>query len=163
MRFCPRCGGELPGRPPVSCAGCAYQLFVNARPTASVIVVDGDRFLALKRAMEPMAGRWEIPGGFCDGWEHPADAAVREAREELGVRVTLRDFLGMYLGRYEYQGEMLPVLDCYWLATMDADATITIDPVESSAFAWFPLRDPPPLAFSTMESAIRDTVARLGN
>jgi 8-oxo-dGTP diphosphatase len=48
------------------------------------VVVDGDRFLALRRAAEPQAGQWGLPGGFCDGWEHPADAAVRE---ELGVDV----------------------------------------------------------------------------
>ncbi|MFS8478554.1 MAG: NUDIX hydrolase [Micromonosporaceae bacterium] len=162
MTFCPRCGAKLPGAPPVGCARCAYQLYVNARPTASIIVTDGDRFLALRRAMEPKAGQWEVPGGFCDGWEHPADAAVREAREELGVRVTLRDFVGMYIGGYEFQGELLPVLDCYWLAVIDPGQSIRIDPVESSEYAWFPLGDPPPLAFTTMESAIRDARKRLG-
>lgn len=149
---------------PATCARCGYQLFVNARPTASVIVVEGDRFLALRRAREPKAGQWEMPGGFCDGWEHPADAALREAGEELGVRVTLRDFLGMYVGEYEFQGELLPVLDCFWLATIDPGQTVTIDPVESIGYAWFPLHDPPPLAFSTMDAALKElkkTVARL--
>lgn len=154
--FCPRCGGKLDAAPPTECARCRYRLFVNARPTASLVVADGDRFLALRRVMEPRAGLWEAPGGFCDGWEHPAEAAAREAKEELGVRVTLRDFVGMYVGSYDYQGETLPVLDCFWVATVDPGQTIVLDPAESSECAWFPLADPPPLAFTTHDSAVRD-------
>jgi mutator protein MutT len=32
---------------------------------------------------------WEFPGGKCDGGESPRDAAIREAREELGVQVEI--------------------------------------------------------------------------
>jgi ADP-ribose pyrophosphatase YjhB (NUDIX family) len=135
-------------------------LFVNARPTASLIVHDAGRFLALKRAAEPKAGLWETPGGFCDGGEHPADAAVREAREELGVAVTLGDFVGMYVGSYDFQDERLPVLDSFFLATIDA-GEITLDPGESSDMKWFELADPPPLAFSTMDAAVRAAARHL--
>lgn len=159
-RFCPRCGAALRDRPPTTCAACGYALFVNARPTASLIVHDGGRFLALKRAMEPRAGLWEVPGGFCDGWEEPAAAAVREGREELGVEVTLGEFVGMYVGSYDFQGERLPVLDCFFLATLDG-ARVTLDPRESSALAWFDLDRPPPLAFETMDRAVADAVRRL--
>ncbi|HKT02730.1 MAG TPA: NUDIX domain-containing protein [Rugosimonospora sp.] len=160
-RFCTRCGRELPGAPPVRCAGCGYEMFVNARPTASVIVLDGDRFLALMRVREPNAGRWDIPGGFCDGWEHPEQAAVREAREELGVQVKLGEFLGMYVGGYEFQGETLPVLDCFWLASI-VDGELVVDPAEASGHAWLPLADPPPMAFATMDRALADARQRLG-
>jgi 8-oxo-dGTP diphosphatase len=160
-RFCPRCGAG-PGAPPPSvCAACGYAMFVNARPTASVIVLDGDRFLALVRAREPSAGRWDIPGGFCDGWEHPAQAAVREAREELGVRVALGEFVGMYVGTYEFQGERLPVLDCFWLASI-VDGELAVDPAEATGYAWLPLADPPAMAFATMDRALREVRSRLG-
>ena len=154
-RYCPRCGCALPGRPPTTCAGCSYQLFVNARPTATVIVVRDGEFLAVQRTIEPKLGLWELPGGFCDGWEHPADAAVREAREELGVTVRLDEFVGMYLGSYDFQDETLPVLDCFWLATI-VDGQITLDPGEASAFRWVSIVDPPPLAFATMDRALVD-------
>lgn len=118
------------------------------------------RFLALRRAMEPKAGLWETPGGFCDGWEHPRDAALREGREELGVVVELGDLIGMYVGDYEFQNELLPVLDCFYLARLPADR-IRLDPAESLDFDWFSLVDAPPMAFSTMDKAIVDTCARL--
>lgn len=160
MRFCPRCGAKLLEAPPTRCGDCDYQMFVNARPTASLVVVDGDRFLALRRAIDPKAGLWEVPGGFCDGWEHPADAAVREAQEELGVRVNLGDFVGMYIGSYDFQDETLPVLDSFFLATLPIGEQVVLDPAESSEFEWFSLHSPPPLAFGTMDQALRE-VARL--
>jgi len=166
VRHCPRCGAPLPTPPPTACDSCGYAVFLNARPTASLIVLDGPlsaqaQFLALRRAAEPQAGRWETPGGFCDGWEHPREAALREGREELGVDVTLLDFVGMYVGTYPYQGEDLPVLDCFWLARLPGSDAISLDPAESSAHTWLPVVDPPPLAFSTMDDALRDVAARL--
>ena len=63
----------------------------------------------------------------------------------------------MYVGTYEFQDEPLPVLDCFWLARLaPGSAAITLDPAEATEHAWLPLSDPPPLAFSTMESAIRE-------
>lgn len=122
-------------------------------------MVDGDRFLVLRRAAEPRAGQWELPGGFCGGWEHPADAAVREAREELGVDVALGGFLGMYLGDYEYQGEILPVLDCFWLAR-PLGGPIVLDSRESSDYRWVSIADPPRLAFTTMDAAVHTAANR---
>ncbi len=129
-------------------------MFLNARPTGGVVIVADGRFLALLRVREPSAGRWDLPSGFCDGWEHPAQAAVREAREESGLTVQLGDFLGMFVGGYHFQGELLPVLDCFWLATV-IGGELRPDPAEASAAAWLPLADPPPLAFETMDRAVR--------
>jgi 8-oxo-dGTP diphosphatase len=42
---------------------------------------------AVLRGREPMAGRWSLPGGKVRWGEGLVAAAVREAREELGVEV----------------------------------------------------------------------------
>jgi 8-oxo-dGTP diphosphatase len=159
-RYCTRCAAELSSQPPTECPACGYQTFLNARPTASIIILDGDRFLAIGRAREPNAGKWDLPGGFCDGWELPVDAAVREAREELGVAVRLDQFVGMYVGGYLFQDELLPVLDLFWLASI-VEGELRLDPSEATGHAWLPLRNPPPMAFSTMDSALRDAAAQL--
>lgn len=160
-RFCSRCGAGLHDKPPTTCAACGYELFVNARPTASLIVHDGRRFLATRRVMDPGAGLWGVPGGFCDGWEDPAAAAVREGREELGLEVTLGDFIGMYIGAYDFQGEQVPVLDCFFFATLGEGEQLTLDPREASEHTWFDLDRPPPLAFDTMDQAVAEAARRL--
>ncbi|MFY1636985.1 NUDIX hydrolase [Solwaraspora sp. WMMB335] len=159
--YCPRCAAKLPGPPPVCCRSCDYELFHNARPAVNVILVDhtGTRFLANRRAKDPRAGRWETPGGFCDGAEHPRAAALRECREELGVDVELGELIGMYLGEYEFQQELLTVLECFYLATIRT-GRIRLDPTEASEASWFALADPPPLAFATMDAAVRDAARR---
>jgi 8-oxo-dGTP diphosphatase len=158
IRYCPACAAALPGPPPVTCAGCGYAQYVNPRPTGGTIIRDGDRVLIVRRAREPKAGEWELPGGFCDGWELPADAAVRETREELGIEVLLDRFVGMYLARYEFQGEILPVLDCFCQARI-VSGDLRLNPAELLEHRWVSLADRPPMAFASMDLALAD-VAR---
>jgi len=55
------------------------------RPAAGTIVVADDRVLLLYRhRFITDSWGWEIPAGGVDPGEHPADAAVRETREESG-------------------------------------------------------------------------------
>jgi ADP-ribose pyrophosphatase YjhB (NUDIX family) len=114
--------------------------------------------LAIRRAREPSAGCWDLPGGFCDAWELPAGAAVREAREELGLSVRLDRFIGMYIGEYLYQNELLAVLDCFWLATAIA-GNLTLDADEGTDYAWLLLDHPPAMAFATQDRALADLAA----
>ena len=156
-RYCSRCAAQLAHEPPVVCSACGYALWVNPRPTGSCIIVDrfpgGASFLAIRRAGPPRVGWWDLPGGFCEAWEAPADAAVREVREEMGLDVRLERFVGMYIGRYPYQEEIVPVLDCFWVATIES-GEIVLDPAEATEHTWLPLGDPPEMAFATMDRAL---------
>ena len=158
--FCRRCGASVASGPPAVCESCGYATFVNPRPTGSIILLDADRFLTLLRVREPSPGKWDLPGGFCDGWEHPADAAVREAREELDVDVRLDRFVGMYIGEYRFQDESIPTLDCIWAASI-VDGVVRPDPSEAGEHAWLPLYDPPEMAFATQDSALREAATLL--
>jgi 8-oxo-dGTP diphosphatase len=66
----------------------------NPLPTADVIVEVGNRIVLVRRK-HPPAG-WAIPGGFVEAGETVEAAAVREAREETGLAVTLTALLGVY-------------------------------------------------------------------
>jgi 8-oxo-dGTP diphosphatase len=57
-------------------------------------IVHAGRVLAARRSYPAdAAGGWEFPGGKVDGQESPADAIVREVREELGCLVVVTGWL----------------------------------------------------------------------
>jgi 8-oxo-dGTP pyrophosphatase MutT (NUDIX family) len=51
---------------------------------AICVVVEGDRTLLVRQSYKRL---WGAPGGLLDRGEQPEDAAVREVREEVGLRV----------------------------------------------------------------------------
>jgi 8-oxo-dGTP diphosphatase len=59
----------------------------------AVVVADG-RLLLVRRAHEPGAGEWSVPGGRVEAGETLADAVVREVAEETGLDVVCGDLLG---------------------------------------------------------------------
>jgi len=56
----------------------------------AVIERDGRVLLAQRPANKHLSGKWEFPGGKVESGETPADALIREIREELAceIRVT---------------------------------------------------------------------------
>lgn len=62
---------------------------MSLRTRAAVVLRDDDRRVALIRRVRDGRTYFVFPGGGIEPGETPADAAVREAHEELGVRVIL--------------------------------------------------------------------------
>lgn len=74
---CPHCHKPLHPRNPV--------------PTVDIIIEIADRIVLIERRFPPLG--WAIPGGFVDYGESFETAALREAEEETGLKVTeLRQF-----------------------------------------------------------------------
>ncbi len=61
------------------------------RPTlaASAAVFKGPLVLLARRAANPGAGLWSLPGGRVEAGETLAEAAAREVMEEVGVEVEI--------------------------------------------------------------------------
>ncbi len=68
-------------------------------PAAGVIIINERRqILLVQRGHEPQRGRWTVPGGRIEPGESAAQAAVREAFEETGLRVRIeREVLNVRL------------------------------------------------------------------
>lgn len=96
--YCPQCGTELAareieGRDRQYCPDCERVVWRNPAPTAGVAVVGDAGVLLTERAVEPGVGDWAVPGGHLEVEESPREAAVRELREETGVRVDPADLV----------------------------------------------------------------------
>lgn len=59
------------------------------------VIVEGDRVVLVRRAAQPMAGEWSIPGGLLELGETMRAGAEREAREETGLQVEAGEVLGV--------------------------------------------------------------------
>lgn len=60
----------------------------------AAIIRDGHVLAAQRAEPRALRGRWEFPGGKAEPGETPADALVRECREELGVTVRPLERIG---------------------------------------------------------------------
>ena len=72
----------------------------QAAPILAVgaVVLDGSqRVLLVERGRPPHAGRWSLPGGKVEAGEAPADAIVREVREETGIETRVLRHLGIVI------------------------------------------------------------------
>ncbi len=81
------------------CPGCGWIAFGNAKPAVGVLIERERKLLLVRRERAPFKGYWDIPGGFLEEDEHPRTGAVREAREETGLRIAIDDLLGVYHDR----------------------------------------------------------------
>jgi ADP-ribose pyrophosphatase YjhB (NUDIX family) len=134
-RYCPRCTAELEfdgGK--VECSECDFFTYGSSKPTVGTLCVDAEgRVLLARRASEPFAGYWDVPGGFLDEGEHPLDGLRREFREEGGVDVEPIAFLGAWID--EYGDRSVSTLNLYWKARIVSG---DLEPADDVAeFRWF--------------------------
>src|SRR5579859_5012962 len=105
FRFCPDCGTELPAAADErllaqTCPACKAIHWRNAKPCAGALIVRDGQVLLGRRAVAPARGAWDIPGGFLEPWEVPAEAAIREVREETGLEVRVATLLSVVVDTY---------------------------------------------------------------
>ncbi|MBA4370777.1 MAG: NUDIX hydrolase [Coriobacteriaceae bacterium] len=115
--------------------------------TVAVRARDGRaEVLLIRRGRPPHEGAWALPGGFLDEYEQPEDAARRELFEETGLA---------------YPGPLVPLgvfgrrgrdprgwtISIAYLALLDDPDVAVCGSDDAVEAGWFPLDDPPPLAF----------------
>jgi 8-oxo-dGTP diphosphatase len=155
FRYCPDCGARLdaPDEPAISqtCAQCGAVHYRNAKPCAGAVVVRDGRVLLGRRAVEPARGCWDIPGGFLEPWEHPADCAVREVAEETGLQVRLTRLLSVVMDTYQ---DSVYTLNLYYLAEVVGGDERAAD--DLAELRWFsPDAIPNELAFAHCQSVLQ--------
>lgn len=90
LEYCSNCGeknifGPIEGKNRFYCNFCKTIHYENPKPTATLICVNENKLLLVKRAVEPAKGKWGLPGGFIELGETPNEGAIRELKEETNL------------------------------------------------------------------------------
>lgn len=120
-------------------------------------VFRGDAILMVREASD---GLWSLPGGWIDVGESPAQAAVREVKEETGLECRARKLFAVVdRNRHAHPAMLLHVYKLFFWCDLLSDE-VPQPSVETTEAAFFALRDIPRLStarvlISQIESAFR--------
>jgi 8-oxo-dGTP diphosphatase len=150
-RFCPLCGERLEPTDPPACPKGHFVHYDNPPTTVQAWIERDGAYLILRRNEEPFAGEWDLPGGFVEMGESPADAVVREVAEETGFRVAPTEVFGAFTSAYGDTGRY--TVDIAYLCRIEG-GDFELDRVEKSDAAWVGLDEMPALAFAGERQAL---------
>ncbi|MDR0901052.1 MAG: NUDIX hydrolase [Methanobrevibacter sp.] len=73
------------------------------KPSVTVdMIISNDKlnknseFVLIRRKNEPYKNQWAIPGGFVEYGETTENSAIREAKEETNIDITIDKLFGVY-------------------------------------------------------------------
>jgi ADP-ribose pyrophosphatase YjhB (NUDIX family) len=164
FKHCPRCAAARQGEADAIrfiCDGCGFVYYFNVAVSSAVLVLDTDgQALFIRRARDPGRDKLAMPGGFIDRGETAEAAAIREVREEAGVKLDNLEFLASFPNLYTYREVEYPLLDLFFVARVRGRTASPLDDV--TEVIWAPpgsLRDED-LAFPSHANALRFFASR---
>ena len=99
------------------------------------IICFENKFLFLRRAKDPGAGKLDMPGGFVDFGETAEEALRRELREELMIESVELSYFTSAPNDYLYLNVPYQTLDFYFAATISSKPD-TFDSSEIMEICW---------------------------
>jgi ADP-ribose pyrophosphatase YjhB (NUDIX family) len=127
------------------CPACGHIVFFDPKVAVVIFIVQEDKILLVKRAVDPGKGRWAFPAGFVDAGEDPKEAARREILEETGLEIEIAHLIDVF-PRTADDGGTADIIIAY-AAHITGGALHPDDDAE--AVAWFTSHDLPELVFAT--------------
>jgi len=126
----------------MECPKCGHHLknYKNPLPTVDIIIETKGGIVLIERKNKPFG--WALPGGFVDYGESLEEAAMREALEETGLKINLKQQFKTYSdpdrdSRYH-------TISTVYIATADDAPSAGDDAAKADIFIQ---RNLPPLVF----------------
>ncbi len=129
-------------------------------PGVTAIILNERGDVLLQRRSD--TGQWGLLSGIVDPGEEPADAVIREVREESGLNVMPERISGVYSGPDFYRryanGDESIYVDITFVCRLVGDSTPRINDDESLELRYFPPGALPPMEthnYYRLEHALR--------
>jgi|TARA_B110000908_G_scaffold1526_1_gene1945 ADP-ribose pyrophosphatase YjhB (NUDIX family) len=111
MNYCSHCGSsKLHQKQPtedthkrIVCDQCARVHYHNPTIICGCIIEQDDKVALCLRAIEPQKNTWTIPAGYLEFGESTEAAAQREALEETGMEVEIRELYSVFNVQHMHQ------------------------------------------------------------
>ena len=115
---------------------CVYRSM--HRVVAKVILVNSNHEIAMAKVKRGFfTGHWTLPGGFVDYAEHPVEGAVREVKEELGLKVNIDPNDIVQIAERIFTSEGIQFLSFTYKCKIDGDVTFNPKADEIEEARWF--------------------------
>ena len=131
---CPLCGvptGETQAGWTRTCPADNSQHFPRTDPAVIMLIHDGGDLALLGRGPQWGEGRFSTLAGFVEPGETLEMAVAREVFEEVGVKITDVRYLASQ--PWPFPASLM----LGFIARLDGDPGITLDPVEMAEAGWF--------------------------
>lgn len=69
--------------------------YTNPIPVVSCAILNKNRILLLKRAIEPFPGKWALPAGHVEPGESAEESIIREVKEETSLDIDVHYMFSM--------------------------------------------------------------------
>ena len=122
---------------------------------AGAVVVDDSGQILLHRRADN--GKWSLPGGAMEMGETAAQTAIREVREETGLKIKINELIGVYSNKYTE----LANKDKYYGVGIHFSASVIGGQIvrtaeESTDVRFFAIDEIPKLAFKQHDAIVKD-------
>ena len=93
----------------------------EVRLGAGALVVEDGEVLLIKEAKDYVENQWNLPSGGHEEGETLRETAIREFKEETGVKIELNGVIGIYTRQSEENPDWLSVLVVFEGSTVTKD------------------------------------------
>ena len=115
---------------------CVYRSM--HRVVAKVILVNSNHEIAMAKVKRGFfTGHWTLPGGFVDYAEHPVEGAVREVKEELGLKVNIDPNDIVQIAERIFTSEGIQFLSFTYKCKVDGEVAFNPKADEIEEARWF--------------------------
>ncbi len=139
-RYCGRCGApnlDVPGDEGRRCGACGALSFPRISPAVLAVVKKEGRLLLARNAQNP-SGFWSLIAGFVEPGETFEDCVRREVKEEVGIDIEVRGYMGSQ--PWPFPDQLMIGFEACWV-----DGELAPDGLEIAEAGWFGPHDHPPI------------------